>query len=146
MYCSLTLPTPCPTYKNDCDLPYYSGRLADDIKAIWQDRSDEEGRKWWFYSPDPAWELAHNLPPDMCNYFETDPYSIPFSGDTDTSLRTTGNPSGLYFGDTCGFGRWDLMNNTVRLDADTAGTIGLVNKEYEWFAGWNLFVSFDWSC
>jgi len=36
------------------------------------------------------------------------------------------------------------MNNAVHLDADTAGTIGLVNLRKEWFAGWNLGVSLEW--
>jgi len=48
------------------------------------------------------------------------------------------------FTDTCWFGIWYLMNNAVHLDADTAGTIGLVNLRKEWFAGWNLGVSLEW--
>ena len=36
------------------------------------------------------------------------------------------------------------MTNDVHLDADTAGTIGLVNQPYEWSAGWNLGVSLEW--
>jgi hypothetical protein len=143
------LPTPCPGYL-DCKQTYYGGgRLADEIKSIM--RFDPHTRNWWFYSPDPVWELAHNLPPDMCNYFvESDQLHVPFRHysfphPAPDNARTWDGRKWA-FRDSCSFGdlTWTNMKRDVIVDTSTIGTYTYrdVVKKYHFLEGWNTHL--DW--
>jgi hypothetical protein len=124
------LPTPCPGYI-DCKQTYYGGRLADEIKSIM--RFDNVLLTWWFYSPDPVWELAHNLPPDMCNYVVTDNIYARFY----MPFRVMDSCS---FGGNHVFGNHYNMKRDVLIRTSTLGT----NRDdvIEFGEGWNPAI--DW--
>jgi len=111
------LPTPCPQYL-DCGQQYYSGKLVDDIDVIWSDATGTKG--WQFYSTDPAWRLANNIPEDFCNYL-TDEGFNPFRGDG-----------------TCYVGNWIKAKTSISLDKQANGLESLTLVE-----GWN-FGRLEW--
>jgi hypothetical protein len=115
------LPTPCPKYMN-CGTQYYSGTLSDGIEVIWDTFQDESERRiWWFYSPDPAWRLANNLPENFCDVVQSGG-SKPFSGNK-----------------TCHFGGYINAKTNISFDTQANGL-----ERLELVEGWNSGSRLEW--
>jgi hypothetical protein len=124
------LPTPCPKYLG-CGEQYYSGRPFDDIDVIWSHSSG--AKTWWFYSTDPAWILANNLPAHFCDYIYegTKPFNDMWAGWHEPGYDVS---SGV-----CAVGPWIKVKTNVLLPRSTGltwGTEGWGERNY--FEGWNV--------